>query len=57
MNNFKKVTKGLYRGSAPSPNDVLLLKKDFKINKIISLDEESGEKISRTCNKIGRAHV
>lgn len=57
MNNFKKVTKGLYRGSAPSPKDVLLLKKDFKINKIISLDEESGEKISRTCKILNIIHL
>lgn len=57
MNNFKKVTKGLYRGSAPSPKDILLLKKDFKINKVISLDKDSGEKISRTCKILGIIHL
>lgn len=57
INKFKKVTEGLYRGSAPSAKDVLLLKKDFGINKIVSLDEESGEKISRTCKILGLIHV
>lgn len=49
---FLKVTNGLYRGGAPSPNDVLILKKNFGINKIISLDELSGEKINRTCKML-----
>lgn len=39
----------LYRGSAPTPNDVLWLKDNLKINKIVSLDEKSGEQISRAC--------
>lgn len=40
----------LFRGSAPSTSDIALLKKNFGITKIISLDEESGEKISNICS-------
>lgn len=49
IQRFRKITKNLYRGSAPSPKDVLRLKNELGIKKIISLDEESGERISRTC--------
>ena len=57
IHRLKEVTKGLYRGSAPSPTDVLWLKKHFKINKIVSLDKEAGEKISRTCEMLGIKQV
>ena len=50
---FIKVVDGLYRGSAPSIKDVKDLKEKFNIKKIISLDEESGEKISRVCKLLG----
>lgn len=43
----------IYRGSAPSPKDVLWLKENLKINKIISLDKDSGERISRVCKLLG----
>ncbi len=43
------VPKQLYRGSAPTPQDVFNLKKNYNINKIVSLDQESADKISRTC--------
>lgn len=49
INKLIKVTDNLYRGSAPTPKDVLWLKNHLHINKIISLDRESGEKINRTC--------
>jgi len=54
---FIKVVDGLYRGSAPSIKDVKVLKDKFNINKIISLDEESGEKISRACEILGIKQV
>lgn len=53
IHKFRKITKGVYRGSAPAPKDVLHLKSDLGINKIISLDEESGERISRVCKLLG----
>jgi hypothetical protein len=39
----------LFRGSAPSPDDVRLLKEKLKINKIISLDQLDADRISRAC--------
>lgn len=48
-----KVTDNLYRGSAPTPKDLLQLKKQFHINKIVSLDKDSGERIDRACKLLG----
>jgi hypothetical protein len=48
-----KVTDNLYRGSAPTPKDLLQLKKQFHINKIVSLDRGSGERIDRACKLLG----
>lgn len=53
IRRFREITKGLYRGSAPTPQDVLKLKKDFGIKKIVSLDKDAGDKISRTCKILG----
>lgn len=53
---FKKVTEGLYRGGRPSPSDVVHLKNDYGINKIISLDERCGKNISDICKKLGINH-
>jgi hypothetical protein len=53
IHRFRTVSKGLYRGSAPNPKDVLHLKNDLGINKIISLDKEDGERISRVCKLLG----
>jgi len=53
MQRFRKITNGLYRGSAPSPKDVLYLKDNLGINKIISLDHDAGEKINKTCKLLG----
>lgn len=49
IERLMKVTDNLYRGSAPTPKDILQLKNQFNINKIVSLDKASGEKISRVC--------
>lgn len=46
------VPKKLYRGSAPTPNDVLMLKEKYNINKIISLDSDDANKISRACQML-----
>lgn len=57
IQRFRKITNGLYRGSAPSPKDVLWLKKKIGINKIVSLDHDTGEKIDRACKILGINHV
>lgn len=57
IRRLRKVTDRLYRGSAPSPKDVLWLKEILGINKIVSLDRETGDKIDRTCKMLGINHV
>jgi hypothetical protein len=47
----------LYRGSAPTPTDVLNLKEKLGIRKIVSLDRETGERISRACQMLGIEQV
>lgn len=51
------VPQKLYRGSAPSPQDVLELRNKFNIKKIVSLDEIAAEKINRSCKMLGIKHV
>lgn len=58
INRFKTVLDHkIYRGSAPSPKDVLWLKKTLGIKKIISLDKETGDKIARTCKILNINHI
>ena len=57
IHRLKKVTDGLYRGSAPSPQDVVNLKKKLGINKIVSLDKDTGDRIDRICKALGITHV
>lgn len=57
IHRLREITKGLYRGSAPTPKDVLWLKENLGINKIVSLDQETGEKIDRACKMLGITHV
>jgi len=52
-----KVTDGLFRGSAPTPKDVIDLYKHFGIRKIVSLDKMSAERIEKICNMLGIEHV
>jgi protein tyrosine/serine phosphatase len=54
---FHKVDDGIYRGSAPSVQDVIQLHKNYGINKIISLDADSGSKINRICKLLNINHV
>lgn len=54
IQRLREVVPGkLYRGSAPSIKDVQNLQKEFGIKKIVSLDEKSGERISRACKLLG----
>jgi hypothetical protein len=47
----------IFRGSAPSPKDVLWLRDILGIKKIVSLDKESGDKIERACKILGITQV
>jgi protein tyrosine/serine phosphatase len=57
IQRFIQVTPNIYRGSAPSPKDVEWLHDKFGIKKIISLDQESGDRIDRACKLLGINHV
>jgi hypothetical protein len=57
IQRLRKVTDELYRGSAPSPQDVALLKENLGIKKIVSLDELAGQRIDRACKLLGIKHV
>ena len=56
IRRFRKVSDTLYRGSAPSISDLLLLKK-MGIKKIVSLDEIAGKRIDRATKLLGMKHV
>jgi protein tyrosine/serine phosphatase len=57
INRFRQVTPFLFRGSAPSATDVLRLKNEFGINKIVSLDRLAGNRINRPCKILGIKHI
>jgi hypothetical protein len=57
IHRFRKVTKDLYRGSAPTSVDLVHLKKKLGLKKLISLDESSGKKIHDTAKMLGIKHI
>lgn len=58
IHRLRTVVPGkLYRGSAPTPVDVLGLKEKLGIKKIVSLDKGTGDKIDRACKLLGIQHV
>jgi hypothetical protein len=57
IHRLRKVTDELYRGSAPSPQDVAALKENLGIKKIVSLDENCGKRIDRACKLLGIKHI
>lgn len=57
IHKFREVAPGVYRGSAPTPKDVMHLRDALGIRKIISLDRDTGEKIDRACKLLGIQHV
>src|ERR1700722_14459629 len=57
MINFHKVNNNLYRGGSLSIRDVYILKRKYKINKIVSLDKEVGKKIDRATKLLGIKHI
>ena len=57
IRRFIKVTDGLYRGSAPTPEDVINLHRFFGIRKIVSLDKNVAEKIDKVCKDLSINHI
>jgi len=57
LHRLRKVIPGVYRGSAPTEQDVHWLKEHLGIRKIISLDKESGDKIDNVCKVLGISHI
>jgi Tyrosine phosphatase family len=52
-----KVCDGLFRGSAPSPEDVVNLHQHFGIKKIVSLDERAAHRIDRITKALQIDHI
>lgn len=57
IKRLRKIIPGLYRGGAPTPKDVIRLKELLGINKIVSLDKATGDRIDRVCKMLGIRHV
>lgn len=57
INRLRKITPTFFRGSAPTPQDVLWLKEHLGIKKIVSLDQASGQHIDRATKILGIEHV
>lgn len=57
IQKLRKVTDQLFRGSAPSPKEVMWLKDQLGINKIVSLDKEAGDRIRRSCQLLHINHI
>jgi hypothetical protein len=57
IHRFKKVQDGVFRGSAPSIEDVVFLNRNLGVKKIISLDYTAGKRIDRVCKLLGIKHV
>jgi hypothetical protein len=54
---FSEVQDGLYRGGKPSPKEVRMLKDLWGINKIVSLDQKSGEEIDPITKRLNIQHI
>ena len=57
INRFMPVTNGLFRGSAPNNQDVMFLKDNYGINKIVSLDDRSAYRIKDIVKELGIKHI
>ena len=57
IKRFREVDDGIYRGSAPSIEDVIFLNKKLGINKIVSLDKDAGQHIERACKLLNINHI
>lgn len=54
---FRQISPVLYRGSAPSAEDVVMLNKRYGIKRIVSLDQEAGKTIDKICHLLGIEHI
>lgn len=52
-----QVNDKLWRGSCPSPKDVISLYKYLGIRKIVSLDKDCGDAIAKICKMLGIKHI
>ena len=57
IHRLRQITPTLYRGSAPSPQDLVWLKDFLGIGKVVSLDRETGKKSDRTAKLLNINHV
>jgi hypothetical protein len=58
LHRLREVVPGqLYRGSAPTPQDLVRLKDALGIRKVVSLDHETGEKIDKATKLLGMQHI
>jgi Tyrosine phosphatase family len=57
IRRLRKVANGLFRGSAPNIKDLWYLKEILGIKKIVSLDQDTGDKIDRACKLLDITHV
>lgn len=57
IERFANVIDDLYRGSAPSKSDLNKLKSIYKIERIVSLDEEVAYNIHEHCINLGLEHI
>jgi hypothetical protein len=54
---FAEVVKGLFRGGAPSNEDINMLRDLWGVNKIVSLDGDVADNIAPTVRALGMKHV
>lgn len=57
IKRLREVHVNLYRGGAPSIEDVHFLKKKFNVKKIVSLDAIAAKKIHRATTLLGIEHI
>lgn len=57
IHRLRKIANNFWAGSAPTPLDVLWLKKHLKIERIVSLDQETGDAIDQTCKSLKIEHI
>lgn len=57
IKRFIKINNALYRGGAPTPEDVRELSKNYGIKKIVSLDKDAGKRIDRICKLLNITHI
>lgn len=54
---FAKVQRGLYRGGCPTAEDLRILKNNYGIKKIVSLDDKCGHAIDNICKDLELEHI